>query len=73
MSTLDKCAKKSIIARIKIFKTHNIFGKVNNFDFTNAENSLGCIYIVRDPRNVFTSLKNHYDLDDEAGFQMDDK
>ena len=54
---------------LKFFKTHNIFGKVNNFDFTNAENSLGCIYIVRDPRNVFTSLKNHYDLDDEAAFK----
>ena len=40
--------------------------KVNDFDFTNSENSLGCIYIVRDPRNVFTSLKNHYDLDDEG-------
>ena len=54
---------------LKFFKTHNIFGKVNDFDFTNSENSLGCIYIVRDPRNVFTSLKNHYDLDDEGGFK----
>tara|TARA_Y100000768_G_scaffold388742_1_gene386710 strand:+ start:1817 stop:2674 length:858 start_codon:yes stop_codon:yes gene_type:complete len=50
---------------IKFFKTHNIFGKVNNHDFTNNQNSLGCIYVVRDPRNVITSVKNHYQLNDE--------
>tara|TARA_B100000575_G_C23109584_1_gene640800 strand:+ start:980 stop:1837 length:858 start_codon:yes stop_codon:yes gene_type:complete len=54
---------------LKFFKTHNVFGKVNSYDFTNAENSLGCIYIVRDPRNVFTSLKNHYDLDNQEGLK----
>ncbi len=50
---------------LKFFKTHNIFGKVNNFDFTNNQNSIGCIYVVRDPRNVITSLKNHYQLDND--------
>ena len=51
--------------KIKFFKTHNVFGKVNNFDFTNNKNSIGCIYVVRDPRNVITSLKNHYQLNNE--------
>ncbi len=55
--------------KLKFFKTHNIFGKVNSFDFTNAENSFGGIYIVRDPRNVITSLKNHYSLNDENAFK----
>ena len=32
--------------------------------FTNSQNSIGCIYVVRDPRNVITSLKNHYQLND---------
>jgi len=50
---------------LKFFKTHNAFGKINNYDFTNSQNSLGCIYIVRDPRNVISSLKNHYELNDE--------
>ena len=50
---------------IKFFKTHNVFGKVNNFDFTNIQNSIGGLYIVRDPRNVITSIKNHYELNDE--------
>jgi hypothetical protein len=54
---------------LKFFKTHNIFGKLNNFDFTDRQNSIGCLYIVRDPRNVFTSLKNHYQLNDDQAIK----
>ena len=50
--------------KLRFFKTHNIFGAVNNCNFSNKENSAGCIYIVRDPRNIITSIKNHYELDD---------
>ena len=33
----------------------------NNFyTFTNLKNTLGVIHIVRDPRNIFTSLINHF-------------
>ena len=49
--------------KIKFFKTHNILGAINGSNFTNKKNTLGAIYIVRDPRNVITSLKNHYDYD----------
>ena len=49
--------------KLRFFKTHNVFGSINNRKFTNRENSIGCIYIVRDPRNVITSLRNHYELD----------
>ena len=55
--------------KIRFFKTHSAFGKINNYDFTNKKNSIGCIYIVRDPRNVFTSIKNHYELDDEKALK----
>jgi len=34
----------------------------NNY-FTNVKNTMGAVYIVRDPRNVITSVKNHYNLD----------
>ena len=61
--------KINIDKKLKFFKTHNIFGKVNNFDFTNSSNSLGGIYIVRDPRNVITSIKNHYDLNDDKAIR----
>ena len=55
--------------KIRFFKTHNIFGKVNNYDFTNKDNSAGCIYIVRDPRNVITSLENHYEMNHEEALK----
>ena len=55
--------------KLKFFKTHNVFGKLNNFNFTNSENSIGCIYIVRDPRNVITSLKNFYEMNDDQAFK----
>ena len=32
------------------------------FSFTNEENTLGVIHVVRDPRNIITSLKNHFFL-----------
>jgi len=55
--------------KVKFFKTHNTFGKVNNHDITNKQNSIGCLYVVRDPRNVITSLKNHYQLNDEQAIK----
>ena len=55
--------------KIRFFKTHNVFGKVNGYDFTNKQNSAGCIYVVRDPRNVITSLENHYEMDHERSLK----
>ena len=51
--------------KLRFFKTHNAFGALNNNEFTNNKNSIGGIYIVRDPRNVITSIKNHYELNDD--------
>ena len=48
--------------KIKYFKTHHLNCKIDNFSFTNIENTLATIYIIRDPRNVVTSLANHYSL-----------
>ena len=52
----------NIDKKIKFFKTHNFLGTFDNYEFTDKVNTLGAIYIVRDPRNVITSLKNHFDL-----------
>ena len=43
-------------------KTHAALVKINNIPFTNNKNTLGAIYVVRDPRNVVTSIANHYQL-----------
>ena len=45
---------------IKIFKTHQGKYTVNHDDFTNNENTKAIIYIVRDPRNIVTSISNHF-------------
>tara|TARA_Y100000590_G_scaffold381670_1_gene450994 strand:- start:1038 stop:1886 length:849 start_codon:yes stop_codon:yes gene_type:complete len=44
----------------KFLKTHHILCNINGNNFTTPENTLGVIYIVRDPRNVVTSIMNHY-------------
>ena len=49
--------------KIRFLKTHHILCNVENFPFTNYKNSLGAIYVVRDPRNIITSLLHHYSLE----------
>ena len=56
--------------KIKFFKTHNSLCIFNNNNFTNNKNTRGCIYIVRDPRNVITSLKNHFELNYEESLKF---
>ena len=46
--------------KVIFFKTHNANITVQNFPFTNKANTLATIYIVRDPRNVVSSIANHY-------------
>jgi hypothetical protein len=65
-------AQRKIIEnkKIKFFKTHSCLGDYKGNVFTSYETSLGAIYIVRDPRNVFTSIKNHFSYDDDKALQM---
>ena len=60
--------------KIKFFKTHNALVKLENNDFPNRVNSLGGIYIVRDPRNVLDSMSRHFQINhDKALAVMQDK
>ena len=61
--------------KIKFFKTHNALCKINNNSFTNEKNTLGAIYIIRDPRNVISSLSHHYQInkEDALNFMTDEK
>ena len=58
----------NIDTSIKIFKTHNMLCKYQiedkEFSFTNLENTIGAIYIVRDPRSLILSLYHHFSLRD---------
>ena len=60
--------------KVKFFKTHSSLCKMYESNFTDLKNTLGTIYIVRDPRNVVTSLAHHYNLSiDQATDVMIDK
>ena len=48
------------LAYSKIFvKTHNAMCTINGNSFTNSKQSLGAIYLVRDPRDVVMSYSDH--------------
>jgi len=46
--------------KIKFFKTHHALCNYKNSFFTNGEVSLGAVHIVRDPRNVISSILYHF-------------
>ncbi len=50
-------------APLILLKTHSSMFNINNNMFTDFNNTLGVIYIVRDPRNVVSSFAHHYNLD----------
>ena len=43
-------------------KTHHALVKILNNSFTTKENTLGIIYIVRDPRDIALSMSNHFNF-----------
>lgn len=66
VSLFWESSQKNIVSKDKqiFLKTHNALIALNNRLFTSEKTSLGAIYIVRDPRNILSSLKNHYDFKD---------
>jgi len=67
--------KMNLDNKIKFLKTHHVNCKIDTDGFTNLDNTKGVIYIVRDPRNVVTSIKNHFSLntyEDAKKFIFDD-
>ncbi len=51
-------------------KTHSALCTVENNSFTNKANTQAVIYIVRDPRNVITSISNHYSYNIEESYNF---
>ena len=51
---------------LQFLKTHSYFFNFNKeYHFTDFNNSLGVIYIVRDPRNVITSFSKYRGITNE--------
>lgn len=67
--------KINLDGKIKLFKTHQGKYTVEGNSFTNNDNTLATIYIVRDPRNLVQSISNHYtkSLDDSCEFLLASK
>jgi len=56
--------------KIRFFKTHNALCKINDNSFTDISNTLCAIHIVRDPRNIVSSLAHHYQINKEEAFEF---
>ena len=54
---------------LNLVKTHNCLSPFKGNEFTTKNETLGAIYIVRDPRNIITSLTHHYSLDYNEAFK----
>ena len=55
---------------IRFLKSHQVLNAINGYQFTNYKNSLGVIYIVRDPRKVVLSNANHNQITIEESFNQ---
>ena len=62
--------KMNMDKKVKFLKTHSALVKLGQNDFTNKKNTLGCIYIVRDPRNVLDSMSRHFQIDHDKALSV---
>ena len=56
--------------KVKFLKTHSCLGAYKGKPFTTIDYSLGGIYIVRDPRNVISSVMNHFSLSVDEAYEF---
>ena len=56
--------------KLHIIKTHNFCGAVDGDFFTNIENTIGSIYIVRDPRSVAISYAHYANISYEKSVDL---
>ena len=55
--------------KIKFLKTHHINCKIDEYPFTNKNNTLATIYVVRDPRSLVESFSNYYKINKDAAIK----
>mgnify|MGYP001312744664 FL=1 len=56
--------------KLRFLKTHNANTCINNNYFTDKNNTVAAIYIVRDPRDVLISAAKHYDISIEETIRL---
>tara|TARA_B100000003_G_scaffold147283_1_gene132585 strand:+ start:227 stop:1018 length:792 start_codon:yes stop_codon:yes gene_type:complete len=55
---------------VTYLKTHNAMMTINNFKFTDIDNTNGFIYLIRDPRDVLVSYASHMSQSFEETFEV---
>lgn len=62
--------KLNLDKKIHFLKTHSSMCTIEGNAFTDKENTIASLYIVRDPRNVITSIANHYEFSINEAFDF---
>ena len=62
--------KINLINRDIFMKTHSALCTLENNSFTDRSNTKAAIYIIRDPRNLVTSLSHHYSMTTEESLNF---
>ena len=62
--------KLNLDKKIHFLKTHSSVCTLEGNSFTDKANTIASIYIVRDPRNVITSIANHYEFSINEAFEF---
>jgi hypothetical protein len=55
--------------KLHFVKTHNCLTSYSGNQFTTKNQTIGAIYIVRDPRNVISSITHHYSINYETALK----
>ena len=55
---------------IMFLKTHSCFVNTNKFKFTDRHNTLGVIYIVREPRNIIPSHTQDFKITEDQSLKF---
>jgi len=55
---------------LTFLKTHSSLCNINGNKFTNIDNTLAIVHIVRDPRNIVLSMANHFEITQEESYKI---
>ena len=55
---------------LTFLKTHSSLCNINGNKFTNSDNTLAIVHIVRDPRNIVLSMANHFEITQEESYEI---
>lgn len=61
---------QNLNGKFNILKTHNALCTIGNHKFTDGNNTIGGIYLIRDPRDILVSYSSHLNLKHEETLKI---